>query len=89
MSRFLNKSSSYTLQIGINIRKWRELKGVKQQQLATELGITKAALSNIENNKTDISLHRLEDIATCLGIEPTKLFYNPLDLLPPPPENTN
>lgn len=74
----------YLLNIGINIRKWRELKGIKQEQLATKLGITKAALSNIENNKTDISLHRLEDIAMCLEIETMKLFVNPIDLIFPP-----
>ncbi len=54
---------------------------IKQEQLANQLGITKAALSNIENDKTDISLHRIEDIARCLDLEVMKLFNNPLDLL--------
>ncbi len=75
---------NYSLYIGTNIRKWRELKGIKQDRLATQLGITKAALSNIENNKTDISLHRIEQIANCLDLEVMKLFANPLDLLLPP-----
>jgi len=75
----------YTIFIGANIRKWRELKGIKQEQLAQSLGITKAALSNIENNKTDISLHRLEDISLCLGLEVMKLFINPIELILPPP----
>ena len=57
---------------------------MKQEQLAVQLGITKAALSNIENNKTDISLHRIEEIALCLDLEVMKLFINPLDLLLPP-----
>ena len=69
------------LQIGQNIRKWRELKGVKQELLAVDLGITKSALSNIENNKTGIPLHRIETIAGSLGIETMKLFCDPLDLL--------
>jgi transcriptional regulator with XRE-family HTH domain len=75
----------YCLKIGLNIRKWRELKGIKQEQLANKLGITKAALSNIENDKTDVSLHRIEDIARCLDLEAMKLFLNPLELLSPPP----
>jgi transcriptional regulator with XRE-family HTH domain len=75
----------YSLKIGLHIRKWRELKGIKQQQLATQLGITKAALSNIENDKSDVSLHRIEDIARCLNLEAMKLFQNPVDLLLPPP----
>ena len=74
----------YAIFIGGNIRKWRDLKGIKQQQLATELGITNAALSNIENNKADINLHRLEDIAYCLGLDVMKLFTNPIDFILPP-----
>lgn len=73
--------SAYRLLIGQNIRKWRELKGVKQELLALDIGITKAALSNIENNKTDINLHRIEDIANSLDLEIMKLFCDPLDLL--------
>ncbi len=69
------------LLIGQNIRKWRDLKGIKQEMLATNLGITKSALSNIENNKTGISLSRIEDIARCLGLDTMRLFCDPLDLL--------
>ncbi|MBK6379005.1 MAG: helix-turn-helix transcriptional regulator [Chitinophagaceae bacterium] len=81
MTKLEKNNPAYLLKIGINIRKWRELKGIKQEQLANQLGITKAALSNIENDKTDISLHRIEDIARCLDLEVMKLFNNPLDLL--------
>lgn len=73
--------NKYRLTIGQNIRKWRELKGIKQQVLARELGITKASLSNIENNKSDVNLHRIEDIARCLGIDSMSLFRDPLELL--------
>ena len=59
MTKLEKNNPAYLLKIGINIRKWRELKGIKQEQLANQLGITKAALSNIENDKTDISLHRI------------------------------
>ena len=81
MTKLEKNNPAYLLKIGINIRKWRELKGIKQEQLANQLGITKAALSNIENDKTDISLHRIEDIARCLDLEVMRLFNNPLDLL--------
>ena len=73
--------NQYKLIIGQNIRKWRELKGIKQDFLAFKLGITKGALSNIENNKTDITLHRIENIATCLGLDTMKLFCDPLSLI--------
>ena len=74
-----------TLKIGQNIRKWRELKGIKQEQLALKLNITKGALSNIENEKTDVNLSRIEEIAKHLGLESMLLFKNPLDLILPPP----
>ena len=77
------RGNDYHLLIGQNIRKWRELKGIKQQSLARDLGITKASLSNIENNKSDINLHRIEDIARCLGLDTMKLFCDPLELLDP------
>lgn len=80
-----NKSGeNYSLKIGSNIRKWRELKGIKQEQLAAKLDITKAALSNIENDKTDIGLHRIEEIAKHLGLDYMMLFKNPVDLILPP-----
>ena len=86
MSITKQSKKDYHLRIGQNIRKWRELKGIKQELLAGKLGITKAALSNIENNKADINLHRIEDIANCLELDTMKLFCDPLDLLLLPKE---
>ncbi|MBD0289503.1 MAG: helix-turn-helix transcriptional regulator [Flavisolibacter sp.] len=65
------------LQVGQNIRKWREFKGYKQQTLARHLSVSKATISNIENDKTDISLHRMEAIAHFLGVEMYQLFTTP------------
>lgn len=79
-----NYTKTNRMNIGQNIRKWRMLKGIKQEHLAFKLGITKAALSNIENDKTDIGLHRVEAIARHLELDTMKLFSDPLDLLLPP-----
>lgn len=84
MTKLKKDKPPYLLKIGLYIRKWRELKGIKQEQLANQLGITKAALSNIENDKVDISLHRMEDIAHCLELDVMQLFKNPIDLILPP-----
>jgi transcriptional regulator with XRE-family HTH domain len=84
MATIKKTRSDLSIKIGNNIRKWRELKCIKQEQLAKQLGITKGALSNIENDKTDIKLHRIEDIAYHLGIETSMLFKNPIDLILPP-----
>ncbi|MEO7444393.1 MAG: helix-turn-helix transcriptional regulator [Ferruginibacter sp.] len=62
---------------GTNIRKWRLVKGIKQCQLAAHLHITEGALSNIENDKSDISLHRFVDIAEYLHIPFENLLVEP------------
>ena len=77
----IKNSGNEGVSIGYNIRKWRELKGIKQSQLARQLGITCAALSNIENDKTNLTLQRITQIAVCLELDVVKLFSNPLDLL--------
>ena len=72
------------LQIGSNIRKWRSLKGFKQDNFARIIGTSKATLSKIENGKSAITIPRLQKIADSLNIKTMDLFNDPLDLLPPP-----
>ncbi len=72
-------------QIGNNIRKWRNLKGFKQEDFAKQIDVSKTTLSKIENDKQPVNLTRLQKIATCLKIKITQLFNDPSDLLPPPP----
>src|SRR4051812_439720 len=70
-------SKEYKLKIGGNIRKWRNLKGIKQKELALSLELSEAAISNIENNITDITLSQLEDISLGLDISVEQLFTDP------------
>jgi transcriptional regulator with XRE-family HTH domain len=70
-------SKEYKLKIGGNIRKWRNLKGMKQKELALSLELSEAAISNIENNITDITLSQLEDISLGLDISVEQLFTDP------------
>jgi transcriptional regulator with XRE-family HTH domain len=73
------------LPIGNNIRKWRNLRGFKQQDFAKDIGVSKGTLSKIENGKQkNVNLTRLQKIATCLKVKITQLFNDPNDLLPPP-----
>jgi transcriptional regulator with XRE-family HTH domain len=72
------------LKIGSNIRKWRQLKDFEAKEFAQLLDISTGALSNIENNITNLTLTRLTEIAELLKIAPEKLFVDPLSLLPPP-----
>ena len=56
-----------TLHIGRKISKIRELKGMKQETLAHELGISQQAVSKIEQS-ADVDGEALEKIAKILGL---------------------
>jgi len=58
-----------TLHIGRKISKIRELKGIKQETLAMELGISQQAVSKIEQN-AEIEEDALNRIAKVLGVSP-------------------
>jgi transcriptional regulator with XRE-family HTH domain len=70
----------YKMKVGENIRIWRDLKGLKQVDLAKKIGISKEAMSNIETGESKPNIERLEDIADALEIELTQLFVNPQQL---------
>lgn len=72
-----NTSREHKLKIGGNIRKWRNLKGIKQKELAIILALSEGAISNIENNNTDITLSQLEDISQGLDISIEQLLSDP------------
>lgn len=55
--------------IGRKIGKIRELKGIKQEDLATELGISQQMVSKIEKS-AEVEDEALEKIAKILGITP-------------------
>ncbi|HET8573940.1 MAG TPA: helix-turn-helix transcriptional regulator [Edaphocola sp.] len=53
--------------IGRNIERIRRLKGIKQETLANELGISRQLLSKIEQSDT-LDDERLEQVAGALGV---------------------
>jgi transcriptional regulator with XRE-family HTH domain len=77
----INTNSISFLEVGNNIRKWRNLKGIKQEYLADQLGITKVAMSKIETGKTDIPLKRLLEISKVLELKIIYLFTDPCELI--------
>jgi len=58
-----------TLHIGRKISRIRELRGIKQEALAAELGISQQAVSKIEQS-ADVDGEALEKIANILGVSP-------------------
>lgn len=58
---------SETLHIGRKISRIRELRGMKQETLAAELGISQQAISKIEQS-AEVEDSALEKIASVLGV---------------------
>ncbi|MFZ1304344.1 MAG: helix-turn-helix transcriptional regulator [Ferruginibacter sp.] len=73
-------NKAYKIKVGENIRTWRELKGLKQVDLAKRIAISPEALSNIETGVSKPNIERLEDIADALEIEINQLLVNPQQL---------
>ena len=63
--------------VGERIRVARVTKGLSQQYMADELGLTVASYSNIERGVTDITITRLFEIARILQVK----IENILDLV--------
>ena len=53
--------------IGRNISRIRELREMKQEALATAIGVSQQTISNIENSET-IDNDKLQEIAKALGV---------------------
>jgi len=65
--------------VGRNVRRIREIKGIKQEALATELGLTQQSISNMEQSET-IDEEKLQKVAKALGVttEEIKSFSDEL-----------
>lgn len=60
--------------LGDKIKAIRTSRRLSQEDVAFELGITIAAYSRIENNHSDITLSRIEQIANVLKLNILELF---------------
>lgn len=61
-----NKVTAVSIQIGANIRKIREKKGISQEKLALEAGLNRAYIGYIERGERNPSTDTLARIATAL-----------------------
>ena len=61
--------------VGKNIKKVREEKGLTQDALAEQLSVTRQAVSNWENEKTQPDIEMLDQIAQTLGVDIERLIY--------------
>lgn len=63
-----------TMRIGEKIRFFRTLQGMKQTEVAEKLGIDVRSYQNIETDKTDVSISRLQELASVFGVDLFELF---------------
>lgn len=59
------------------LAKWREKKGLTQEQLADRIGTYKGQISNWESGRRSISAHVQAALAEALGIDPGDLWRDP------------
>lgn len=62
-----NTQTKPTLFIGRKVERVRKLRGLTQEEVASDLGISKQALSKLEQSET-IEEERLKQIASVLGV---------------------
>jgi len=61
------------MNIGNNIKHYRQQRGLTQEQLASKSGISKNGLWNYENNKRKPNIETLTDIAMALNVSMSDL----------------
>lgn len=61
-------------QVGEKVRRLREIKGMKQESVAQELGMTPNGYGKIERGESSITLERLEQIARVLEMSPLDIL---------------
>lgn len=61
--------------VGKNIKFFREKKNITQSELADKLCVTRQAVSNWENGKTEPDIEMLNKIASVLEISIEELIY--------------
>ena len=60
--------------IGLKIRKIREIKNLSRAEMAANLNLSERGYGKLENGEVQINLQKLEEIANVLEIDPIKLL---------------
>ena len=60
--------------LGVNVRHYRKLKGLTQEQLAAEAGMERSYVSDLERGTRNPSVLALGRLADALDVEPSKLL---------------
>ena len=64
--------------LGANVRHYRKLKSLTQEQLALDAGMERSYVSDLERGMRNPSVRALGRLANALGIEPKLLLETPI-----------
>ena len=71
----MGKTDKQLKQIGLRIKRYRELKGFSQSYMSQKLHISSSAYSRIERNEVNLPLDKLIQIAEVLNISLEKVLF--------------
>jgi transcriptional regulator with XRE-family HTH domain len=60
--------------LGRNVRHYRKLKGMTQEQLGLEAGMERSYVSDLERGERNPSVRALARLAVALSVEPSRLL---------------
>ena len=66
---FMTQSSTVLQHVGTNIRSLRDERGLSQQDLAHQAGVSRRTIAALETGQVNISLAKLDAIAVVLGVD--------------------
>lgn len=72
-----NQLNQLKINLSINIRNLRKIKGLAQERLALEAGVDRTLVSKIERVIANPSLEILHKLASCLDVTVTDLLKEP------------
>ncbi|MGZ8218256.1 helix-turn-helix domain-containing protein [Methylomagnum sp.] len=81
-------SPSLKLILASNIRAFRKLKALSQEQLADLCGLHRTYIGSVERMERNVTLSTLEVLADTLGVSVPELLTNPTEHERPDPDGT-
>ena len=60
--------------LGVNVRRYRKLKGMSQERLALDAGMERSYVSDLERGQRNPSVRALGRLAEALDVEPRALL---------------
>ena len=67
-------NKEFLIKFGNKIKEFRTQKGLTQEELAFEAGVSRSTIAMVEVAQRDIILSKVVDIANALGVKPYQLI---------------